>query len=163
MHSSHTRLSDLLHTPKLRMDFAAVREQWLQSLSNTCSKGSNLFLLSGMVIVTYINRSIERWETSSENLHVHKDIFQRFFSFTLTFSVLIVYTTLWSISLHWWKTNNHSAPPRRSSVWHCWSSLNNFVWISAAETVDKTPWNSFLKLCSWGAWSPAWPCHARSA
>lgn len=120
------------------MVFAVVREQRLQSLSNACSEGSNPFLLNRTVIVTYINRSIERWETSSENLHVHKGTFQRFFSFTLTFSVLIVYATLWSINLHWWRSNNPPAPPRQSSVWHCWSSLNDFVWISAAETtVDK--------------------------
>lgn len=119
------------------MDFAVVREWWLQSLSNTRSKGSNPFLPNRTVIVTYINRSIERWETSSENLHVHKDAFQRFFSFILKFSVLIVYTTLWSISLCWWWSNNHPAPPRLPSVWHCWSSLNNFIWISAVETVDK--------------------------
>ena len=125
------------------MNFIVVREQWLQSLPNTHSEGSNLFLLSRTVIVTYINRSIERWETSSENLHVHKDAFQRFFSFTLMFFVLIVYTTLWSIILHWWWSNNHPAPPRQSSVWHCWSSLNNFVWISAVEIVDKN-----LKLFS---------------
>lgn len=130
---------------KLRIDFAIVRKQWLHSLSDTCSEGSDPFLLSRMVIVTYIHRSIGRWETSSENLHVHKDIFQRFFSSTLTFSVFIVYTTLQSISLHWWWSNNHRAPSSQSPVWHCWSSLNNFVWISTADTSDKNPetffWN----------------------
>lgn len=144
------------------MDFPVVREQWLLSLSTTLSEGSHPFLLSRTVIVTYSNRSIERWETSSKNLHVHKGFFQRFLIFTPAFSVLIVSTTLWSISLHWWWSNNHPDSPRQASMWHCWRSWNNFVWISLQRLLMKD-WNSLLKLCPWGARIPVWPCHAHSA
>lgn len=134
-------LADLLRAAQPRMGFAAVREQWLPSLSTTHSEGSNPFLLSRTVIVAYSNRSIERWETSSENLHVHKGFFQRFLIFTITFSVPVVSTTWWSISLHWWCPNNHPAPPGQPWVWHCWSSLNNFDF--HLQRLLMKDWNSF--------------------
>lgn len=103
--------------------------------------GNNPFLKSRVAIVTSINRSIGRWETSSKNLSVHKDFSKGFWVADVHLCCCL--SSCGQEADTGAGLTSSLLPPGLPAVQRCWSSLNNSVCISATETADKN-----LKLCS---------------